>query len=132
MKIHATIDELISWGKKQEISYRNLHRSCIINDKEKNTSIKIPLNDLVTDYRYYLNDYMIPVVMNDAEYEYYRYEPKKLSNTLYGTTEYWHILLIINNCVSKIDFDLQKLKVLDPMTVVSFINEMLILENVLN
>ena len=131
MQIPATIDELIDWGKKQEISYRNLHKECILADKQSGDNIKIPLNDVLTDYRYFLQPYTISITLNDDELAWYRFSPKKLSDTLYGTTEYWYVLLALNNCVSKIDFNKKNLVVLDPKTITPFINEVMVLENIL-
>lgn len=127
----ATIDDLIDWGKEQEVSYRNLHKGAYITDLQSGDVIRIPLNSIMSDYRYFLEPYIIEVEMNDEELYLYQYKPKSLSYKLYDTTEYWSVLLMINNCVSKIDFNKQKIKVLDPKKVLAFVNEVLILEKVI-
>lgn len=126
-----TIDDLIDWGKEQEVSYRNLHKGAYITDLQSGDVIRIPLNSIMSDYRYFLEPYIIEVEMNDEELYLYQYKPKSLSYKLYDTTEYWSVLLMINNCVSKIDFNKQKIKVLDPKKVLAFVNEVLILEKVI-
>lgn len=127
----STIDDLIEWGKEQEVSYRNLHKGAYITDLQSADVIRIPLNSIMSDYRYFLEPYIIEVEMNDEELYLYQYKPKSLSYKLYDTTEYWSVLLMINNCVSKIDFNKQKIKVLDPKKVLAFVNEVLILEKVI-
>lgn len=127
----ATIDELIEWGKEQEISYRNLHKGAYITDSQSGDVIRIPLNSIMSDYRYFLEPYIIEVEMNDEELYLYQFKPKSLSYKLYNTTEYWSILLMINNCVSKVDFNKKKIKVLNPKKILAFINEVLILEKVI-
>lgn len=127
----ATIDDLIEWGKEQEVSYRNLHKGAYITDLQSGDVIRIPLNSIMSDYRYFIEPYIIEVEMNDEELYLYQYKPKSLSYKLYDTTEYWSVLLMINNCVSKIDFNKQKIKVLDPKKVLAFVNEVLILEKVI-
>lgn len=127
----STIDDLIEWGKEQEVSYRNLHKGAYITDLQSGDVIRIPLNSIMSDYRYFLEPYIIEVEMNDEELYLYQYKPKSLSYKLYDTTEYWSVLLMINNCVSKIDFNKQKIKVLDPKKVLAFVNEVLILEKVI-
>ena len=127
----ATIDDLIDWGKEQEVSYRNLHKGAYITDLQSGDVSRIPLNYIMSDYRYFLEPYIIEVEMNDEELYLYQYKPKSLSYKLYDTTEYWSVLLMINNCVSKIDFNKQKIKVLDPKKVLAFVNEVLILEKVI-
>lgn len=131
MAIPATITELIEWGKNEEISYRNLHTEAYINDLDNDRIIKIPLNDTMSAYRYFLDPYLIEFELHDEELQLYQFKPKSLSYKLYGTTELWALLLMINNCISKIDFNKKKIKVLDPKSIKSFINEVLILEKVL-
>lgn len=131
MAIPATITELIEWGKNEEISYRNLHTEAYINDLDNDRIIKIPLNDTMSAYRYFLDPYLIEFELHDEELQLYQFKPKSLSYKLYGTTELWALLLMVNNCISKIDFNKKKIKVLDPKNIKSFINEVLILEKVL-
>lgn len=131
MALPTTIDDLIDWGKTQEISYRNLNGRVYINNLSNNEVIRIPLNSVMGEYRYFLEPYMVEITMNDEELYLYQYKPKSLSYKLYGTTELWSTLLMINNCVSKIDFDKAKIKVLDPKRIKGFINEVLILEKII-
>ena len=131
MALPTTIDDLIDWGKTQEISYRNLNGRVYINNLSNNEVIRIPLNSVMGEYRYFLKPYMVEITMNDEELYLYQYKPKSLSYKLYGTTELWSTLLMINNCVSKIDFDKAKIKVLDPKRIKVFINEVLILEKII-
>lgn len=128
---YATIEELIEWGKEQEISHRNLHKGAYITDSESGDVIRIPLNATMNEYRYFLEPYIIEIEMNDEELYKYQYKPKSLSYDLYNTTEYWSVLLMINNCISKIDFNKAKIKVLNPKTIRAFVNEVLILEKVI-
>ena len=131
MAIPTTIEELVNWGKTQEISYRNLHGEVYINNISNNEVIRIPLNSVMGEYRYFLEPYTIEITMSDDELYLYQYKPKSLSFKLYGTTELWPTLLMINNCISKIDFDKKKIKVLDPKRIKAFINEVLILEKII-
>lgn len=129
--IPSTVSELIAWGKSQEISYRNLHRDAYVVNKDTSETIRIPLTDIISEYKYFLQPYIIEFTMHDEELQLYQFNPKALSNKLYGTTEYWAVLLMINNCISKIDFSSHKIKVLDPKRVRGFVNEVLILEKIL-
>ena len=131
MAIPATIDDLIQWGKRQEVSYRNLSGNALIENKMKNETIRIPLNSIMSEYRYFLEPYTVEIEINDEELVLYQFKPKSLSYKLYGTTELWAVLLMINNCISKIDFNKKKIKVLDPKRIMSFINEVLILEKII-
>ena len=43
--------------------------------------------------------------LTESEYRMYRFNPKKLSFDLYGTTELWSLILDINELKSATDFD---------------------------
>lgn len=131
MSLHATMQELIEWGKTQEISHRNLSKDAYITYADSGNIIEIPLNALMSEYRYFLKPYVVEANMNDEELYKYQFKPKTMSFDLYGTTEYWSVLLLINNCISKIDFNMKKVKVLDPKRIRGFTNEVLILEKVI-
>lgn len=132
MALMATMEELIEWGKTQEISHRNLNKEAYITYGDTGEVIEIPLNALMSEYRYFLKPYIITATLNDEEMYIYQYSPKSLSKALYGTTEYWSVLLMINNCISKIDFNMNPVKVLNPKTIRAFTNEVLILEKVID
>nr|DAK51285.1 MAG TPA: hypothetical protein [Caudoviricetes sp.] len=132
MRIPATITEHITWGKTEEVSYRNLHTDLIVVNEQTDHNIKIPLNDYLGDYRFFMDKIILEVKMNDDEMVVYRCNPKALSLKLYGTTEYWYELLIINNCISKLDFVDKKIKVFLPDKIKGFTNEVMILEKLLS
>ena len=51
-----------------------------------------------------------------------------VSEELYGTTEFWDQILILNNAFSIIDFKPKVLKVYDPERLKLYLNEIMILE----
>ena len=65
--------------------------------------------------------------LTEADYKKYRFNPKRLSYDLYGTTELWGLLLDINEISSAIEFDLKTINVL-PVYVVDRIERALNLE----
>ncbi len=130
-QLPVTIDDLIGWGEDQEISHRNLHSKLDITDKKSENTIQVPLNEIMGEYRYFYSPYLIDIAMNDTEMTLYCYKPKSLSQKLYGTTELWSLLLSINNCLSKVDFNKRNIKVLNPKRIKAFINEVLILEKII-
>ena len=132
MQIPATITEHIRWGENTEVSYRNLHTELIVMNEQTNHNIKIPLNDYLGDYRFFMDKIIMEIEMNDDEMVAYKCNPKALSLKLYGTTEYWYELLILNNCISKLDFVDKKIKVFLPNKISGFTNEVMILEKILS
>lgn len=64
--------------------------------------------------RYYsqIMQYTTLATLSDAEYLKYKYRPKAMSAVLYGTIDYWYILLLINKMSSIIQFKKKKVRVL--------------------
>lgn len=50
--------------------------------------------------------------MLDEDYQKYIYQPKKMSNFLYGTVELWPVLMSINQIYSITDFNKQTVNIL--------------------
>ena len=131
MALPVTMKDLIKIGEKDEMAYRSFHDNLEITNAEDGQKIIIPLNQLLGQYRHFLMPYLVDVEFSDYEYNLYRYQPKRLSYELYNTTEFWSFLLMVNNCISKLDFDKKILTVLNPQTIKRFLNELLILEKVI-
>lgn len=90
---------------------------------------KIVLNeyDICDRYKEVLDEYKRSYTFDHEEYKKYMYNPKVLSYDLYDTTEYWHLLLRINELYSVSEFDLQTVNVLDN-AFISTLNEIINLE----
>lgn len=131
MALPVKISDLVKIGEKDEMAYRVFHDNLEITNSEDQQKIVIPLNQLVSRYRHFLTPYLIKVELSDYEYNLYRYQPKRLSYALYNTTEFWSFLLMINSCISKLDFDKKIMIVLNPTNIRRFLNELLILEKVI-
>ncbi len=127
MAIPATITEQIEKIKETEISYRNLHPCITITISDKKT-IQIPFSNIISKYSDYLSSIIVTKKLTEAEFNKYRYSPKKLSQDLYGTVELWDALLQINSCVSLKDFNKQEIKYYNPAQFKKYLNEIIILE----
>ena len=66
--------------------------------------------------------------LTESEYKKYRFNPKRLSYDLYGTTELWSLLLDINDVASAVEFDLRTVYLL-PTYIVNRIERILNLES---
>lgn len=64
------------------------------------------------DYIDILKYQSIPVILSDSEYLEYQYKPKLLSNKIYGSSEYYYIILIINDITSFREFDMKKINLI--------------------
>lgn len=131
MSIPASMDKQISTAKNWEISYRVLHPSAIIKDEFSSRNIEIPFSSLTNKYKDFLSKITKTVKLDDELIAKYRYRPKMVSQDLYGTTEFWNDILILNHCFSVSDFQPKVITVYDPSKLKEYINEILILENII-
>ena len=96
------------------------------------TAIKINKRTLLTDYmRALKNDYCITITFNEEQARKFAYKPKLLSSAIYDNTEFYSLILRLNNMKSISDFTYEALLegLIVPSTTVSdFLNEMLIKE----
>lgn len=131
MPIPATLEEAIEEGLQEQISHRRLHGSMFLTYKKGGQTIKAPLEPLVNKYWDIIMKYVITVDLNvDEDLKLQcRFNPKAASYSFYDTTEYWSMLLYINECHSTLDFDMDILKIIEPEEIDDLINEILILEN---
>jgi hypothetical protein len=130
--IPATIREEIDDGLSEVFSHRNFNRCAILHYDKNNESVKIPMRHLISTYRDYFDDAIVTVDIDEEEERKYRYAPKKLSLDVYQTTQFWSIILFINECHSIIDFHPEgSVKLLDPNKAFTIVNEILILEDLI-
>lgn len=127
-KIPATMPEQVEDAKALDISYRTLHPAAVIVDGHTGRSIQFPFSSLINKYKDFLHEIIIEFELSLEEQEIYMFNPKMLSEDLYGTTELWDVLLILNNMTSVIEFKPTKVKVYDHNRFKRYINEIMILE----
>ena len=125
MAIPSTLTEQIKEARKLEISYKTLHDSCVINNKQDENSIEIPFSSITNKYRVYLNQSVVQIQLTEEEERIYMYNPKMLSLDLYGTVEFWSDLLKLNNAVSILDFKPSMVKIYNPSSFKQCLNEIL-------
>lgn len=78
--------------------------------------------NVLNDYRDEISDFCVTVTLTDEEYNKYQYNPKKLSYSLYGSTEYYYIILFINSMASVKEFSRKKIKLLRPKDLSSILS----------
>ena len=83
------------------INYKNLDNNVYYKDLsifEKSIDGKSVLlsYNILNDYRKEIFDFIIPITLTNEEFQKYQYQPKKLAYDLYGSTEYYYMILFIN------------------------------------
>ena len=129
LNIPSTVTEQIENAENLELSYRTLHGYALLDYKDVNkTKIEFPFKSLTNKYKDFLSTIIIQIPLTEEEQEKYKFKPKMVSEELYGTTEFWDQILILNNAFSIIDFKPKVLKVYDPERLKLYLNEIMILE----
>lgn len=130
MSIPTTITDEIEDGLQLTISHRNFNNSVVINYTNNGEKIRIPMDSLISKYNDLVSNYVVSTELTEADAREYRYAPKKFSQDMYGTTQYWSIILYLNDCHSVIEFTPEDyIKYIKPESINELINEILILEN---
>ena len=130
MSVVITIEDQIEDGLTREVSNRKLNGNAIIHFSNSDEDIRIPMNSIISKYRDYFEKYVLEVPLTEEEEREYAYSPKKFSQFMYKTTEYWGILLHINDCHSILDFKpTGTIKYVNPRYIDMLLEEIMILEN---
>jgi hypothetical protein len=127
-KIPATITEQVEDIKDCDISYRNLHPVAWMINEETDHTIQFPFSSIINKYRHDLSAILCAVRLTEDEQIKYWYKPKTFSEDMYGTTELWDVILILNNAKSIIDFTPSVVKLYDPNKLKTYLNEIMIIE----
>lgn len=96
---YSNLKEFIENGKEIKLTYNNFSFLEIFKD------IKFPVYNILQDYIEELIAESSWVKLTEDEYIKYKYKPRLLSANLYGTTEYFYVLLMINGMASEKEFD---------------------------
>ncbi len=86
-----------------------LKEICTKNDKK----IIIPDLNIFNEYRKDLESIIKTYTMTNNEKIKWSYNPKLLSYELYGTTEFWFLILSINELQSATEFNINPIKIFD-------------------
>jgi len=129
--VPATLIEQIDDSKDSDISYRTLHMQAIIRDEESGDSIKVPFHSYLSKYKDFLSGIIIEYELTEESRRKYWYKPKTFSFDMYGITDLWYSILLLNNCFSISEFTPKKtIKYYDPDRLKLYINEIFVLEGV--
>ena len=129
MAMPASISEQVENIKSRELSYRALHPKATLTDEFSSRTIEFSFSSLTNKSKDFLSNIIMETELDDEMKNKYRYKPKTVSMDLYGTCEFWNDILILNDCFSVYEFKPEKLKVYDPTKFKEYLNEILILEN---
>lgn len=111
-----TIEEFIDSHNSADINYES---TSLLQKLDGYTMIAY---NIFNDYIDELDDLAVYVSLNDEEYNKYLYRPKILAYDLYGSTELFFLILILNNICNVKEFDFKRLKLLKVEDLEKFIS----------
>ena len=106
MATYSSLTEFISQGKLNSISYQNLAFVQPFND------IKFPMYNVIQDYIKELKQESTTITFTDNEYDTYKYKPRLLAGYVYGSTEFFFIILALNDIATEKEFTMKTIKLL--------------------
>lgn len=112
----CTIQDFIDCYNSKNISYES---TSLFQNFEHGTMISY---NIFNDYIEELNELCVTVSLSDEEYNRYVYRPKILAYDIYGSTELFFIILMMNNICNVKDFDFKKVKLLKVSDLEKFIS----------
>ena len=108
----ATISEYIESYRNLDISYDKTYYQ-ELNILGNNEPVIMLGDSVLSKYRADLESLAITKTLSSKEENRYFYNPQVLSYDLYGSTQYWHLLLELNNMYSAIEFNQNPIKIYD-------------------
>lgn len=113
------VDKYIVDGKSSLISLSKFYDTILITNRDNPDHIfRVPLHDTFLKYREHFQD-MIVLYQLPANHFY---QPKRLSEELYGTTEMWLSILRLNGMRNISEFNQPMVMIYDPERIREFIN----------
>lgn len=120
-EVTGTMKDYIGSKEYSPISY---HNSAIL---QLYGDISYPVYNIFMDYMDELEKISIRVRLSDDEFDKYQFRPKILAYDLYGSTELYFLLMLLNKICDEKDFNSKVITIIDP-TQISVVNDILIAE----
>jgi hypothetical protein len=109
-----TIDQFIQTEQNKSVKYPNYYYQKVIS--EDDLHVIMNHQSIMDRYVQYIRDYITEIELSQEEMRKYRYNPKRLSFNLYGTTSYWWSIIFANQIHSLTEFDFSRDNVIKVFT----------------
>ena len=109
-----TIDQFIQTEQNKSVKYPNYYYQTVIS--EDDLHVIMNYQSIMDRYVQYIRDYITEIELSQEEMRKYRYNPKRLSFNLYGTTSYWWSIIFANQIHSLTEFDFSRDNVIKVFT----------------
>lgn len=102
----STIQEFINSAPSNSITYEST------SFLEKFSTLTLVSYNIFNDYLDEMLELSVSVTLSDEEYNRYVYRPKLLAYDVYGSTEVYFLILMLNNICNVKEFNFRKVKML--------------------
>ena len=109
-----TIDQFIQTEQNKSVKYPNYYYQKVIS--EDDLHVIMNYQSIMDRYVQYIRDYITEIELSQEEMRKYRYNRKRLSFNLYGTTSYWWSIIFANQIHSLTEFDFSRDNVIKVFT----------------
>lgn len=110
-----TIDQFIQTEQNKSVKYPNYYYYQKVIS-EDDLHVIMNYQSIMDRYVQYIRDYITEIELSQEEMRKYRYNPKRLSFNLYGTTSYWWSIIFANQIHSLTEFDFSRDNVIKVFT----------------
>lgn len=102
-----TLDQFIQAGRMTTVSYNRFsYREAISN------GTIVSILNVINDYMDEIQENAVNVELNREQYRKYRMKPKLLCFDVYGNTEVYWVIMLMNGIIDVKEFDMKVLKML--------------------
>lgn len=101
-----TIQDFINTEKNKSIRFPKFYYQKVIS--EGDLQVILNFQSIMDRYVQHIRQYITSITLTDEELRKYKYNPKRLSYNLYGTTSYWWSILFANQIHSISEFDFSR------------------------
>lgn len=101
-----TIQQFLEDSNNKSIRYPKYYYKKVISEDDFHVLLNI--QSIMDRYIQYIRQYIVELELSQEELRKYRYNPKRLSYNLYGTTAYWWSILLANQIHSITEFDFER------------------------
>lgn len=108
----STISEYIELYNIEEITFPNFFLKMLVSTPNGEVQL-LNSENIYQKYIPELNKSKKKVILTNDEYQKYRFNPKRLSYDIYGTTELWFMILNANELHSISEFDIKTIYLYD-------------------
>lgn len=106
----STIKDYINKYRNLDVSYDTLYMK-EVNTTSSGEQFILPVEPITLKYMTDLEEIVITKTFTGKEERKYFYNPQVLSYDLYGSTQYWYLLLELNEMTSAMEFNRSTIKV---------------------